>query len=78
MFPAPKGLAVATLISINLPMKVFGQFTLNNTTVCYVPGGKRAYSSRRRSRSAFVTTETELSDIANAAIIGLRRMPNAG
>jgi hypothetical protein len=37
-----------------------------------------AYSRRPRSRSAFVTTETELSDMARAAIIGESRMPNAG
>ena len=36
------------------------------------------YSCRRRNRSALDTTDTELSDMARAAMIGLSKMPNAG
>lgn len=35
-------------------------------------------TAARRSRSAFAITETELSDIAPAASIGLSKIPNAG
>ena len=37
-----------------------------------------AHSRRRRSRSALAITETELNDMASAAIIGLSRMPTDG
>jgi hypothetical protein len=40
--------------------------------------GATASRCNRRRRSALVTTETELSDIARAAMTGLRRMPNTG
>jgi hypothetical protein len=36
------------------------------------------YTAFRRRRSALVMTETELSDMAAAAIIGLSRSPNQG
>ena len=45
---------------------------------CQWYGGKNIYSSTLRSRSAFVTTETELRLMAAAAIIGLRSRPNSG
>jgi hypothetical protein len=38
----------------------------------------RRQSLSARSRRAFAITETELSDIASAPTIGLRRMPKAG
>lgn len=37
-----------------------------------------AYNRRRRSRSAFVTTVTELSEMARTAIIGESSTPNSG
>ena len=36
------------------------------------------YSFAERSRRAFAITDTELKDIASAAIIGLNKSPNAG
>lgn len=41
------------------------------------PGGNRQ-SCKFRSLSALAITDTELSDIARAATMGLSRMPNAG
>lgn len=40
--------------------------------------GMRGINCSVRSRSAFTITETELSDIAKAATIGLSNMPNVG
>jgi len=36
------------------------------------------YRRTARKRSAFAITDTELRDIASAAIMGESRMPNAG
>jgi len=37
-----------------------------------------SYRCTARNRRAFAITDTELSDIASAAMVGLRRIPNAG
>ena len=41
-------------------------------------GSGRCQSLSIRKRRAFAITETELSDIASAPMIGLRRMPKVG
>jgi len=40
--------------------------------------GRLAYSFSVRKRSALTMTDTELSDIASAAMIGLRSRPKVG
>ena len=53
-------------------------FQANGNSASTCPNFLGYLSRTMRRRKAFPITDTELSDIANAAIAGESRMPNAG